>query len=196
MRNQEFYSATTAAKVPLSQTGDRRCSNGPVQGAKPEKGQAMFRLLCILLVIGLALAACASSESAGDLEAEAGLIRTADRTLLEAETRRDLEGAMVLFAEDAVLQPPDAPPVIGREAVREFYADWFGVPYVGIYSDSDRVIVSASYDLAYLIGTSHMEMDTSAGGERFDGKYISLWRKVDGRWLCVGVSWSGNAPSG
>jgi ketosteroid isomerase-like protein len=131
-----------------------------------------------------------------DQETEVELIRAADRALLEAETRRDLPGAMALFAEGAIIQPPDAPPVVGREAVRAFYDDWFALPYAGIYPDSSRVAVSASGDLGYLIGYSYIEMDAAAGGGRLDGKYISLWRKVDGRWLCAGVSWSGNSPSG
>jgi ketosteroid isomerase-like protein len=103
---------------------------------------------------------------------------------------------MALFGEDAVLQPPEAPPIVGRDAVRSFYSDWFAVPYTGIYSDSDTVVVSSAGDLAYLIGNSHMDMDTAAGGDRLEGKYISLWRKVEGQWLCAGVSWSGNSPSG
>jgi ketosteroid isomerase-like protein len=156
----------------------------------------MYRFLLIVLICGVALSACSNSTPLVDLDAEVAQIRASDRALLDAETNRDLDAAMALFAEGAVLHPPEAPPVIGREAVRAFYADWFGIPYTGIYPDSDTVVLSSAGDLAYLIGNSHIEMDASAGGGRLDGKYVSLWRKVSGRWLCTGVSWSGNTPSG
>jgi ketosteroid isomerase-like protein len=150
----------------------------------------------VVLINGFGLIACSGVEPVVDLEAEIGLVRAADRALLEAETNRDLDAALALIGEGVVLQPPDAPPVTGREAVRAFYADWFGIPYTGIYADSDKIVVSASGDLAYLIGNSRIDLDVSAGGDRLEGKYISLWQKVDGRWLCTGVSWSGNVPSG
>ena len=156
----------------------------------------MYRFFIFVLINGVALSACSDTKPAVDLEAEVEKVRAADQALLEAETNRDLDAAMVLFAEGAVLHPPDAPPIIGREAVQAFYADWFGVPYTGIYSDSTTVVVSSAGDLAYLIGISHLEMDAPVGGGRLDGKYISLWQKVNGRWLCAGVSWSGTAPSG
>lgn len=156
----------------------------------------MNRTLLFFLIGSVAFSACSNAKPVADREADAALIRAADRALLDAETKRDLDAAIALFSEDAVLHPPDTPPVRGREAVRAFYSDWFAIPYTGIYSDSDTVVVSSAGDLAYLIGNSHVEMDASAGGGRLDGKYISLWRKVNGQWLCTGVTWSGNAPGG
>ncbi len=154
----------------------------------------MYRFLCIVLLISVMSSGCSGAGPVVDQEAEIGFVRAADRALLEAETNRDLDAAMALFGEGAILHPPDAPPVIGRQAIRAFYEEWFGVPYTGIYSDSATVMVSSAGDLAYLIGSSHIDIDPSAGGGQLEGKYVSLWRKLDGRWLCTGVIWNGNAP--
>jgi ketosteroid isomerase-like protein len=159
-----------------------------------EVTQFMKRLFWIVLTSAVVSAGCSRAEPVVDLEAEIEMVRAADRALLEAETDRDLEAAMMFFGEGAILHPPEAPPVIGLEAIRAFYEEWFGIPYTGIYSDSATVVVSSGGDLAYLIGNSHIEIDASAGGGRNEGKYVSLWRKPGGRWLCTFVSWSANLP--
>jgi ketosteroid isomerase-like protein len=130
-----------------------------------------------------------------DTVGEIRKIRETDRSLLLAETQRDLVGAMRYIAKDAIFHPPGNPPVIGDEAIRDFYEEWFKVPYSGIVCESDTIGISSSGDLAYLIGNSHMEFDTPTGENRLDGKYITVWRKTSDRWLCVAVSWSGNGPA-
>ena len=99
---------------------------------------------------------------------------------------------MEYIAEGAVFHPPSTPPIIGHKAIRDFYKEWFKVPYSGTFCDSDTVIISSSCDLAYLIGNSYMEFDTPTGKNRLNGKYITVWRKINDKWLCVAVSWSGN----
>jgi ketosteroid isomerase-like protein len=79
-------------------------------------------------------------------------ICAADKALVAAETARDLELAMAYLAPDVILRPPDRPMVVGREAVREFYAEWFAMPYTAIQVQAQTVTVAASGDLAYLVG--------------------------------------------
>jgi ketosteroid isomerase-like protein len=134
-------------------------------------------------------------EASVDLPAEIQRIRDSDRALLRAETERDLEGAMEHIAAGAVLQPPNAPPVVGTTAIRAFYREWFETPYRAIVWESDTVMTSSAGDLAYLVGKSRVELETPDGVNQFPGKYITIWRKTDGRWLCVAVSWSGNQPA-
>jgi hypothetical protein len=56
------------------------------------------------------------------------------------------------------------------------------------------VVISKSSDLAYLIGNSYYELKTADRAKRIDGKYMTIWRKIENKWLCVAVSWSGNKP--
>jgi ketosteroid isomerase-like protein len=139
-------------------------------------------------------AGCSKHESETNFAQEIQEVREADRALLQAETKRDLKAAMKYFSEDAVFQPPNSPPAIGKQAIKEFYIEFFDIPYIGIYCESDTVVISKSSDLAYLIGNSYYELKTADGAKRIDGKYMTIWRKIENKWLCVAVSWSGNKP--
>lgn len=140
----------------------------------------------------IVLIGCSTQKTQVDLAAEITKIREADRALLQAESERNLEGAMELIATDAVLQPPDGPPVAGTSSIRAFYHEWFKTPYRAIVCESDTIIVSSSCDMAYVVGNSLIKLDTPDGLINVPGKYFSIWRMIDGQWLCVGVSWSGN----
>jgi len=155
----------------------------------------MIRFLISFFVILALFANCCTSKNRIDITAEIQKIRAADRAMLQAETQRDLEAAMTYFSEDAVFQPPNSSPVIGHDAIREFYGQLFNIPYSGVYCESDTIVVSKSGDMAYLIGISYYEFQTSDEMNRLEGKYITIWRKIEDKWLCVAVSWSGNEPS-
>lgn len=88
---------------------------------------------------------------------------------------------MEYIAKEAIFHPPNNPPIIGNKAIRDFYKEWFKVPYIGIFCESDTVIISSSGDLACLIGNSYMEFDTPTGKNRLDGKYTTIWRKINGK---------------
>ena len=119
-------------------------------------------------------------------------ICVADKALVAAETSRDVELAMSYMAPDVILQPPDRSAVVGREAVREFYAEWFAVPYLGIQVQEQVVTVAASGDLAYLVGKSLLVLNGPQGEQRVPGKYLGVWRKIDSKWKLAAIAWSGD----
>jgi ketosteroid isomerase-like protein len=146
--------------------------------------------LCLAIVI--VLSGCSTHKAQVDLTAEIQRIRAADRALLHAESERTLDGAMKLIADEAVFQPPDAPPVTGTASIRAFYREWFETPYRAIVCESDTIIVSSNCDLAHVVGNSRIELVTPDGVILVPGKYLTIWRKFDDKWFCVAASWSGN----
>lgn len=155
----------------------------------------MSRSSSLIFAILLFLTGCSSNVPEIDLAAQIQEIRAADRALLEAETERDLEAAMLLLSKDAVFQPPGTQPIIGHEEIREFYGKQFNIPYSGIVCESDTIIISNCSDLACLLGNSYYQFEGPDGINRLYGKYITIWQKTSDRWLCVAVSWSGNESS-
>jgi ketosteroid isomerase-like protein len=119
-----------------------------------------------------------------------------DRALIAAEASRDIDTAMNYLAAEVILQPPDMPMVVGREAVRKFYTAWFSVPYISIEVHSQKVNVASSGDLAYLVGESSFIFDGPQGELQVPGKYLGVWKKVEGEWKLSAISWSGNASPG
>jgi ketosteroid isomerase-like protein len=122
-------------------------------------------------------------------------ICAADKALIAAETSRNLELAMAYMAPDVILQPPDRPMVVGREAVRQYYAEWFALPYTAIQVHAQTVTVASSEDLAYLVGESALVLSGPQGECQVPGKYLGVWRKIEGEWRLAALSWTGNIAS-
>lgn len=152
----------------------------------------MIRFTNPLLTLILLAIACSNPGGGIHPEDEIQLIRKADQALLTAENQRDLDAAINHVAEQAIYHPPNAPPVVGHEEIRKFYLDWFNIPYSGIFRDSESIVLASSGELACLIGSSHIDLKSDSGINRIEGKYFTIWQKVNGRWLCVAASWNGN----
>jgi ketosteroid isomerase-like protein len=129
------------------------------------------------------------------LSEEAKAICAADKALIEAESSRNLDLAMDYLAPGVILQPPDQPAIVGRESVREFYANWFAIPYTAIHVRAQKVSVASSKDIAYLIGESSLVLSGPHGERQLPGKYLGVWRKVDNKWLLAAISWNANVIS-
>jgi ketosteroid isomerase-like protein len=138
----------------------------------------------------------ADREKEALVRKEVDAIRASDKALLKAESDRDLELAMSFMAPDIVVHPPGQPAAIGLEAVREFYTHWFSLPFRAIHVQAQSVSMSSSADLAYLVGESSIEMSGSQDGLHLPGKYLGVWRKIDGEWRLSAIGWSANAAQG
>ena len=105
---------------------------------------------------------------------------------LERETYRryqvgDIDGMIDMLAENAQVCPPDMDAIFGRENQRALFKQIAATPGVEFIWEPIEAHVSASNDMGYVYGSVHWKMpgDTSL----VKGKYISIWTKVDGRWM-------------
>jgi len=148
----------------------------------------------LLVVAAALLAGCDnprnSSVGKESLKAE---IRQADLALLRAEEQRNLDGAMDFIAPHAVFQPPGYPPIVGHEAIRQFYeTQWFKLPFIEISGAPEAIFVGSSGDLAYCDGRSQMVFEISGERTVASGKYLGVWKKISGKWKLAAISWSAN----
>jgi len=91
-----------------------------------------------------------------------------------------------LHAAGAVVLPSAASLLRGRDAL----AAYFGAQYdqaSPVELESQQIVVAASGDLAYDIGATSWPGGT--------GKYMTVYRRIGGRWLIVADSWNGDAPA-
>ena len=86
--------------------------------------------------------------------------------------------------------PPDAEIVDGRAAIQEFFARENPPGSAGIEVATIETRVFG--DHAYRQGSFRFQ--DSADGAAAAGKFIELWKKVDGEWLIHRDIWSANAP--
>lgn len=101
----------------------------------------------------------------------------------EAVSARDAEAAAALYAEDAVKLVPNVPLLEGRQAVQDYYASLFEVPAFRSTFGPTRIVVSENGDLAYDYGTYTASWAGEDGPAEEAGKYVSVWRKVEGEWV-------------
>ncbi|HET6341402.1 MAG TPA: DUF4440 domain-containing protein [Gemmatimonadota bacterium] len=168
----------------------------------------MLRFLKALGVSGamiVAAMACQeqATEQSGATEEEvapgadvAATIDEKNTAFEQAMLAGNVDGMMVDYAPDAVVQPPMMPASSGTESIRALYSDMVaeGAP-ASFDIVTDNVTVAESGELAY--ETGHY---TAAGqvpeGETWEaqGKYLTVHKKnAEGQWQIVALSWSPNA---
>jgi ketosteroid isomerase-like protein len=100
----------------------------------------------------------------------------------------DIEWIMELHATGAIQMPPNAPSVIGHEALR---AQWEGmIKNLDASFMSTEVHVAASGDMAYDIGTVTIKGPDGP----IPAKYLIVWVREDGKWKVAVDMFSTNQP--
>ena len=150
--------------------------------------------LALLVVAAATLGGCDFVKSSSvDTESIEAQIRQADLALLRAEEQRDLEGVMDFIAPHAVFQPPGYSPIVGHEAIRQFYdTQWFKLPFIEISGTPEAIVVGSAGDMAYFDGRSQMVVEISGERTVAAGKYLGVWQKISGKWKLAAISWSAN----
>jgi uncharacterized protein (TIGR02246 family) len=144
----------------------------------------MIRMTAIMALAMLSAGGCAQS-----LAPEAFPQDVAD-AWVERYAANDAAGVAALYSEDAQLLPPDMEIVSGRAAIQEFIAKTNppGGPEFEIATIETRVFG----DYAHRQGSFTVKGPDGTPIE--SGKFIELWKKVDGKWLIHRDMWSSNAP--
>ena len=104
----------------------------------------------------------------------------------------DAAGVAALYTTDAQLLPPDMEVVSGRAAIREFVART-NPPDAPTFEFATIETLTFG-DYAHRQGSYTIKGPDGAVLER--GKFVELWKKVDGRWLIHRDMWSPDAPPG
>jgi ketosteroid isomerase-like protein len=152
----------------------------------------------VLVTMSLcAVIACAQRVSRTlDTTADEAALRAADDTFVRAYNSGDLETVVAFYAEDAVLQPDGAPAVRGREAIREYFRSAIAVERKAVESRpgtlSDRA-VGVSGDMGWSSGEN--KVIEPGGAITWSGKFLSVSRKVNGKWLYIRDTWNSDTPT-
>jgi uncharacterized protein (TIGR02246 family) len=104
-------------------------------------------------------------------------IEAGNREFMAAFAKRDAAAVAALYTDGGQLLPPNSEVVRGQEAIREF---WQGAMTRGLTGATlDTVDVDASGETAVEVGRYRL---TAGDAEADHGKYIVVWKNVDGRW--------------
>jgi uncharacterized protein (TIGR02246 family) len=133
----------------------------------------------------LALVGCAQESAAP----EAFPQETAD-AWLERYRANDAAGMAALYTEDAQLLPPDGELVSGRAAIQEFMGA-ASLP-AGATFEIEATETLMFGEHAWRQGI--FRYGGAADGLPATGKFMELWKKVDGKWLHHREIWNTDAP--
>lgn len=117
--------------------------------------------------------------------ADEAQILAADSLFTMATNAGDVDRVAATYAEDALLMPPNAPPVKGRAAIRAFW-NGFLQPYTVVLTVGTDQIEGRG-DLAYVVGHYRLATTPKAKGTPAqapeDGKFLEVFkRQADGQW--------------
>lgn len=105
----------------------------------------------------------------------------------------DIDWIANIYTTDGLLLPPGSPAIEGREAIHKAWKGYREIPGVAFAFESVRVEASPSGDMAWEFGTYTFDFDSDTGRVETAGKYILVWKKVDGAWQVAADIFNGNS---
>ena len=131
-----------------------------------------------------------------DIEAEKQAISDKIKTAFEVEKQKDVDVIMGLgyFAEDVIAQCPNMPQLKGLEAMRNWYTEFFKI-LDSIEGGSTEIIISEAGDMALDYGWNRTVYKGPDGPIEDEGKYLEVFKKINGEWKCVAISFSSDKPA-
>ncbi len=132
-----------------------------------------------------------AAGAAGDVAA----IHAVDQAWLKAYNGGDADAIASLYDEKAILLPPGARAPHGRAAIRAFFVmDIAESKKAGaVFHLGPNPDGGANGDMGWASGTYSV---TDASGKVLDtGKYLSVSKKQDGKWLYVRDTWNSDSAA-
>jgi uncharacterized protein (TIGR02246 family) len=161
----------------------------------------MKRSLLLLSVTAL-LAACqagdnsANDVAAVDVAADEQAIRGQVENWLGLVKAKDAAAIAQLYTEDGAVMPPNGPIGKGSEAIEQTWAGMLATPGFDLVFVPEQIVVSSSGDMALDRGTYTLVV-APEGTEMTDtGKYVVVWRKVEGEWKAAADIFNSDLPAG
>lgn len=150
---------------------------------------AVFSLLAIAV-----LGACSGPRV--DVPGETAAVRARSQAVAAAEAAQNTEAALAFWAADAIAQGAGSPQIQGREAIRTLYSSFFGTGRLKQFQGTtSHLEVSQAGDLAYEYGVNRFVFAGPDGDLLDVGKYLVIWKKIDGEWYIAALSFTSDAPA-
>jgi len=99
------------------------------------------------------------------------------------------------LAPQVILMPPHAGTVRGREAVARTFAEISALPGLDFRVGEPVFVFGDAGDMAYERATYQMSFTSPQGPVHDAGDYVTVWKKVDGKWRVVADVPSPNPPA-
>lgn len=150
----------------------------------------LFMLVLSFLFFSYSVAQSEESEVAEIRKAiEEGITKW-----VEAFNRGDVTGVVAIYADDALLLPPNGEIVQGKQGVQEF---WSAALQVLKDVALTTVEIGGSGNTGYRIGKYTLTVQPEGQEPKMEsGKYVEVWkRQADGSWKLYADIWNSSMPA-
>jgi len=146
-----------------------------------------------LVGCSLALFILLGNQSASDNQAtEEKAVRSAGLEWYKFYAAGDVPSLVALYADDAIVNPPGAPPARGQAAIREYFTKDIAASKGMSLKPGPKSDITISGDMAFEWNTFTV---TDKSGATVDtGKYVTVYTKRDGKWLVIRDIWNDDTP--
>jgi uncharacterized protein (TIGR02246 family) len=114
-----------------------------------------------------------------------------EKTFMAAYNGGNASSLAALYTTDGQIMPPNTEAVAGHPALEALFRSFWNEGYTVI--ELETVEAEGSGDIAYEVGK--YTLSGEAGKVPDHGKYIVVWRKVDGHWKLHRDIFNSNVPS-
>jgi uncharacterized protein (TIGR02246 family) len=136
-----------------------------------------------LMLFSLTVYAQQTDKKQADLKSDEQAIRSLSMKWLEFTKKHDATACAALFADDGVEYNMNKEPSVGPAAVKkEFIEMQEKYPKEEVNWSTERVELAASGDLAVEYGKYDVKGIGKNGTDTDQGKYVTIYRKVNGSW--------------
>jgi len=133
------------------------------------------------------------AHAASPTSADEAAIRAQTASWEKAYNGGDAKAVAAQYADDALLLPPGAPGVRGKPAILAFFTKDIADSKAGgvVFVLNPNTDVGVSGNMGWESGTYKV---TVKGAVVDTGKFLSVSRKKDGKWLYIRDTWNSDAP--
>jgi uncharacterized protein (TIGR02246 family) len=149
----------------------------------------------LFLAMGaVAMLACNKpAEETFDLAAARAEIEAMEQAYATAQNARDVEAILVYYADDAQRLEPGKAPVVGKDAIRASLAESLADSMmIGATMSATTLDVFAEGNLAVETGSWMM---SKPDGSSMTGKFVSVFEKREGKYVCIRDTWNMEAST-
>ncbi len=123
-----------------------------------------------------------------DIQTEKEVLQNLEDQWSEGFMTKDGDKILDLYAADAVSMSSEKPTLTGIQEIRKHIESMLSDTALifNTYKYAiDVMEISASGDLAYVRGHDEITMKTKDGTIQDKGRYIDIWKKIDGKWKII-----------
>ena len=150
-------------------------------------------LLAGFAAAAIAAGACSAPAQPGFTPADATAIRQRTQEFKAAFNAKDPDKLTAFYPAEAVLMPPNAPTVRGKDGIRDFFKELYAQG--GTDLELETRDVRGQGTMAYEAGSYSINRRPRSGSATRDrGKYLLIWRHQNSTWTIESTIWCSDLP--